>query len=142
MAPMLPNLRLEAPTSIEVLGATMKPIHAKTPTHHVPREVGAATATRRSINPPLATFAITLTLVRMPVAASKIAGPHAMKQRWNIAGNSMPNMRDLLPINYHFLPAHQDFAPSLKGSEASGGLLVSRSLVLTPMTERPTPLSG
>ena len=47
-----------------------------------------------------------------------------MKQRWNITGNSTPNMRDLLPVNYHFLPAHQDFAPSPKGSEPSGGLLV------------------
>ena len=52
MAPMPPDLRLEAPTSIEDLGATMKPIHSKMPAHHVSREVGAATATRRSINPP------------------------------------------------------------------------------------------
>ena len=69
MATTPPDLRLEAPTSIEVPGATMKPIHDKTPTHHVPREVGVATTTRRSINPPLATFMITLTPVRMPVAA-------------------------------------------------------------------------
>ena len=142
MASTLPNLKLEVPTSIEDLGATMKPIHSKTPTHHVPREVGVATATRRSIYPLLVTFVITLTPVRMPMAASKIVGPHAMKQRWNITGNSTPNMRDLLPVNYHFLPAHQDFAPSPKGSEPSGGLLVSRSLVLTTMTEWPTPLSG
>ena len=68
MAPTPLDLRLEAPTSIEDPGATMKPIHAKTPTHHVPREVRAATATRRSINLPLATFTITLTPAWMPVA--------------------------------------------------------------------------
>ena len=75
----------------------------------------------------------------MSVAASKIAGLHAMKQRWNVADNSTPNMRDLLPVNYHFLLMHQDFAPSPKGSEPSGGMLVSRSLVLTPMTKKANP---
>ena len=70
---------LEAPTSLEDSGATMKPIHAKTPAHHVPREVRAATTTKRLINPLLVTFAITLTLVRMLMVVSKIAGPHATK---------------------------------------------------------------
>ena len=74
-----PDLRLEVLTSIEDLEATMKLIHATTTTLHAPREVGAATATRRSINPPLVTFTITLTLVQMLVATSKTAGPHAMK---------------------------------------------------------------
>ena len=142
MASMPPDLSLEVPTSIEDLGSTMKHIHDTMLAHHVPREVRAATATRRTINKPFETFAITLTLVQMPEATSKTLGPHVMKQRWNVAGNSTPNMRGLLPVNYHFLPAHQDFTPSPKGSEPSGGLLVSRSLVLTPMTERPTLLSG
>ena len=79
MAPMPPDLRLEAPTSIEDLGATMKPIHTMTTAHRVPREVEAAIATRRSINPPLMTFAITLMPVWMPLATSKTVGPHAMK---------------------------------------------------------------
>ena len=81
MVSMPPGLRLEASTSIEDLGATMKPIHAKTPAHHVPREVRAATTTRRSINLLLATFMITLTLVQMPEATSKTLGLHVTKQR-------------------------------------------------------------
>jgi len=54
-----PDLRLEVPTSIEDLEATMKLIHATTATHRAPREVGAATETRRSINPSLVTFVTT-----------------------------------------------------------------------------------
>ena len=69
MVPTPPDLSLEAATSIEDLVATMKPIHAKTPTHHVPREVKAATATRRSINSLLTTFVITIMPVEMLVAA-------------------------------------------------------------------------
>ena len=137
-----PDLRLEVPTSIDDPEATMRLIHAMTTAHRAPREVGAATATRRLINPSLTTFITTSMLAHMFAAASKIVGPHATMQRWSVAGNSTPNMRGLLPVNYHFLPAHQDFAPSPKGSEPSGDLLVSRSLVLTPMTEGPTPLSG
>ena len=71
MASRALDLRLEVPTSIEDPGATMKPIHSKTPTHHVPREVGVATATRRSINPSLTSFVITLMPVWMPVAHQK-----------------------------------------------------------------------
>ena len=111
MASMPLDLRLEAPTSIEDPGATMKPIHAKTPTHHIPREVGAATITRRSINPPLVTFMITLTPVWMPVATSKIVGPHAMKQRWSAAGDLALNMKDSLLAKHHSPPAHRDFTP-------------------------------
>ena len=59
-APMALGLRLEVPTSIEGLEATMKLIHATTTTHLAPREVWAATATRRSINP-LVTFMTTST---------------------------------------------------------------------------------
>ena len=55
IVPRDPNLRLEVPTSIEDPEATMKLIHATAAAHHVPREVEAATATRRSINP-LTTF--------------------------------------------------------------------------------------
>ena len=140
-APRAPDLRLEVPTSIDDPEATMRLIHAMTTAHRAPREVGAATATRRSINP-LATFVTTSTPTQMSAAASKTAGPHATKQRWSIAGNSMSNMRDLLPIKHHSLPTHQDFSPSWKGFKPSHGLRVSRSLVLTPMMERPTPLSG
>ena len=111
MAPTPPDLKLEAPTSIGVLGATMKPTHANTPAHHVPREVGAATASRRSINPPLATFTITLTPVRMPMAALKIAGLHATKQRWSVTGDSMLNMKDSLLAKHHSPSVHQDFTP-------------------------------
>ena len=111
MAPTPSDLRLEAPTSIEVPGATMKPIHTKMPAHHIPREVEVATATRRSINPPLGTFVITLTPVRMPVATSKTKVLHATKQRWSAAGDSMLNMKDLLLTKHHSLPAHRDFAP-------------------------------
>ena len=57
-----PDLRLEVPTSIEDPEATMKLIHAMMAAHRAPREVGAATATRRSINPFLATFVNTSTL--------------------------------------------------------------------------------
>ena len=60
MAPTPSDLMLEAPTSIEDLGATMKPIHAKTLAHYIPREAGAATPTSRSINPLLVTFMVTL----------------------------------------------------------------------------------
>ena len=141
-APRALDLRLQVPTSIEDLEATMKLIHTTTPARHAPREVVAATATRRSINPSPMTFATTSMLAQMSTTASKIAGPHTMKQRWSITNNSMPNMRDLLPIKCHFPPVHQDFAPSWKGFEPSGGLWVSRFLVLTPMMERPTPLSG
>ena len=74
-----PDTKATAPISIEDLGATMKPIHTMTTAHRVPREVEAAIATRRSINPPLMTFAITLMPVWMPLATSKIVGPHAMK---------------------------------------------------------------
>ena len=105
-APSAPDLRLEVPTSIEDLEATMKLIHATMATLHTPREVRAATATRRSINPSLVTFVTTSMLVQMSVAASKIAGSHATKQRWSVASNSMPNMRYLLPIKHHSLPAH------------------------------------
>ena len=69
MASTPPDLKMESPTSIEDPGATMKPIHTKTAAHHVPREVEASTATRRSINPLLMTFAITLMPVQMPVVA-------------------------------------------------------------------------
>ena len=141
-APRAPNLRLVVPTSIEGPEATMKLIHGTTAALHAHREVGAATATRRSINPSLMTFVTTSTPAQMSVAASKTVGPHTTTQRWSVAGNSMPNMRDLLPVKAHFPPTHQDFAPSWKGSELSGVLWVSRSLVLIPMTERPTPLSG
>ena len=112
MAPRAPDLRLEVSTSIEDPEATMKLIHATTATHCAPREVKAATVTRRSINLPLTTFVTTSTLAQMSVAASKIAGLHAMKQRWRVASNSMPNMRDLFPVKHHSLLAHQDFAPS------------------------------
>ena len=54
-----PDLRLEVPTSIEDLEATMKLIHTTTVALHAPREVRAATATRRSINPSLMTFMTT-----------------------------------------------------------------------------------
>ena len=74
-----PDLRLEVPTSIDDPEATMRLIHAMTTAHRAPREVGAATATRRSIYPLLVTFVITLTPVRMPMAASKTVGPHATK---------------------------------------------------------------
>ena len=59
MVLMPPNLKLEAPTSIEVLGETVKPIHIMKPALHTAREVRAGTATRRSINPTLATFVTT-----------------------------------------------------------------------------------
>ena len=141
-APRASDLRLEVPTYIEDLEATMKLIHTTTAAHCAPREVGAATATRRSINPSLTIFVTTSMPAQMSAAASKTVGPHAMKQRWSVADNLTPNMRDLLPVKCHFLPAHQDFAPSQKGSKPFDGLWVSRFLVLTPMTERPTPLSG
>ena len=60
MVPRAPNLRLEVPTSIEDPEATMKLIHAMMAAHRTPREVGAATATRRSIKP-LVTFVTTST---------------------------------------------------------------------------------
>ena len=88
----------------------MKTIHAKMLAHHVPREVRAATITRSSINPSLMTFMITLTPVWMPVATSKIVGPHAMKQRWSAAGDLALNMKDSLLAKHHFPPAHRDFA--------------------------------
>jgi len=51
-APRAPDLKLEAPTSIEGPEATMKLIQATTAALHAPREVGATTATRRSgMNP-------------------------------------------------------------------------------------------
>ena len=56
-----PDLRLEVPTSIEDLEATMKLIHATTTALCAPREVEAATATRRSINPSLVIFGTTST---------------------------------------------------------------------------------
>ena len=59
MAPRAPDLRLEVPTSIEDLEATMKLIHAMMAAHRAPREVGAATTMRRSINPSLTTFMTT-----------------------------------------------------------------------------------
>ena len=68
MVPRAPDLRLEVPTSIEDWEATMKVIHATTIAHRDPREVGAATTTRRSINP-FATFVTTSTLALMSVAA-------------------------------------------------------------------------
>jgi hypothetical protein len=52
MAPRAPDLMLEVPTSIEDPEATMKLIHATTAALRAPREVGVATATKRSINPP------------------------------------------------------------------------------------------
>ena len=61
MAPRAPDLRLEVPTSIEDPEGIMKLIHATTAALHAPREVRAATATRRSIYPLLVTFVITLT---------------------------------------------------------------------------------
>ena len=120
----------------------MKLIHATTAAHHAPREVRAAITTRRSINPSLVTFVTTSMQAQMSMATSTTAGPHAMKQRWSIVGNSTSNNRDLLLVKRHFLLAHQDFAPSRKYSKPSGGLWVSRFLVLTPMTERLTSLSG
>ena len=57
--PRAPNLRLVVPTSIEGPEATMKLIHTTMAALHAPREVEAATATRRSINPSLVTFATT-----------------------------------------------------------------------------------
>ena len=60
-APSTPNTKAVALISIEDPRATMKPIHAKTPAHHVPREVRAATTTKRLINPLLVTFATTST---------------------------------------------------------------------------------
>ena len=68
MVPTPPDLSLEAATSIEDLVATMKLIHATTAALHAPREVGAATATRRSINP-FTTFVTTSTLAQMSAAA-------------------------------------------------------------------------
>ena len=59
MASRAPDLRLEVPNSIEDLEATMKLIHAMMAAHCAPREVGVATATRRSINPSLVTFVTT-----------------------------------------------------------------------------------
>ena len=69
MVPRPPDLRLEVSTSIEDPEATMKLIHTTMATLHAPWEVRAATATRRSINPLLVTFAITLMPVQMPVVA-------------------------------------------------------------------------
>ena len=63
MVPRAPDLRLEVPTSIEDLEATMKLIHVTTPALHAPREVGASSITRRLINPSPATFVTTLTPV-------------------------------------------------------------------------------
>ena len=59
MALRAPDHRLEVPKSIEDLEATMKLIHATTAALSAPREVEAATATRRSINPSLVTFMTT-----------------------------------------------------------------------------------
>ena len=53
MAPRATDLRLEVPTSMEDPEATMKLIHVTTTTLNAPREVGAPTITRKSINPPL-----------------------------------------------------------------------------------------
>ena len=63
-----PDLRLEVPTSIQDPEATMKLIHATTAAHRAPREVGAATITRRSIKP-LATFVTTSTPAQMSAIA-------------------------------------------------------------------------
>ena len=60
MASRAPDLRLEVPNSIEDLEATMKLIHAMMAAHRAPREVRAATAIRRSINP-FVTFVTTST---------------------------------------------------------------------------------
>ena len=112
MAPRAPNLRLEVPTSIEDLEATMKLIHATMATHYAPREVREATTTRRLINPSLTTFTTTSMPAQMSTAALKTIGLHATKQRWSIAGNLTPNMRDLLLVKRHFPSVHQDFSPS------------------------------
>ena len=69
MAPRSPDLRLEVPTSIEDLEATMKLIHDTTAALRAPREVGAETTTRRSINPSLMTFVTTSTSAQMPAVA-------------------------------------------------------------------------
>ena len=61
-APRAPDLRLEVPTPIENLEATIKLIHATMATHRAPREVRVAPTTRRSINPSLVTFMTTSTL--------------------------------------------------------------------------------
>ena len=104
--PMALDLWPEVPTSIGDPETTMKLIHATIVAHCAPREVGAATATRRSINPSLVTFVTTSMQAQMSMATSTTAGPHAMKQRWSIVGNSTLNMRDLLPIRRHFLSMH------------------------------------
>jgi len=64
-----PDLKLEVPTSIEDPDATMKLIHVTMLTLHAPREVRAATTTRRSINPSLVTFMTTSTPAQMSAAA-------------------------------------------------------------------------
>ena len=46
-APRAPNLRLDVPTSIEDLEATMKLIHATMAAHRAPREIKASTTTWR-----------------------------------------------------------------------------------------------
>jgi len=69
MAPRAPDRRMEVPTSIEDPEATMKLIHVMTPALHAPREVGVATATKRSINPGLVTFVTTSTPAQMSVFA-------------------------------------------------------------------------
>jgi len=69
MAPRAPDLRLEVPTSIEDLEASMKLVQATTATHHAPRVVGVAAAIRRSINPGLVTFVTTSTPAQMSVFA-------------------------------------------------------------------------
>jgi hypothetical protein len=68
-APRAPDLKLEVPTSIEDPEATMKLIHTTTAALRAPREVGAVTATRRSINPFLVTLMTTSTLAQMSVTA-------------------------------------------------------------------------
>ena len=59
MTSRAPNLRLEVPTSIEDLEATMKLIHATMATHRAPREIRASSTTKRLINPSLMTFVTT-----------------------------------------------------------------------------------
>ena len=67
-APRALDLRPDVPTSIEDPEATMKLIHAMMAAHRTPREVGAATITRRSIKP-LATFVTTSTPAQMSAIA-------------------------------------------------------------------------
>lgn len=79
MASMLPDRKVEVPTSTGGLGATAKLTRDTMTAHHDPREDEVAIIIKRSTNPLLATSETTSIIAPMCVDASRVVDSPAMR---------------------------------------------------------------